>query len=115
MSFLKNIFSKKEEKVKSYEDFWDWFAKNERTFFEVVKRKGDIEKVFFDKLSVKLDELRTGFFFLTGMDDDNTVELIITVDGTVKNIVFAEDLVNAAPKLPAGNLQHLNLHRILQM
>jgi hypothetical protein len=33
------------------------------------------------------------------MFDDNTVELILTADGNTKNIVFVEDLVNAAPKI----------------
>ncbi len=33
------------------------------------------------------------------MYNDNTVELVLTADGAVKNIVFVEELVNAAPKL----------------
>lgn len=33
------------------------------------------------------------------MYDENTVELIITPDGDLKNIAFAEELVEAAPKL----------------
>ncbi|MEO8150857.1 MAG: hypothetical protein ABI723_24705 [Bacteroidia bacterium] len=99
MSFLKNIFSKKDEPVKSYEDFWNWFHKNEKTFFNVVKEHSNIEKDFFYKLSPKLNEIKDGFFYLTGMYDDNTAELIITADGTIKNIVFAEELVNEAPKI----------------
>lgn len=74
MSFLKNILSKKDEPVKSHEDFWNWFHKNEKTFFKVVKEKGDIEKDFFNRLSPKLNELKDGFFYLTGMHNDNTVE-----------------------------------------
>jgi hypothetical protein len=99
MSFLKNIFKKKEKPIKSYEDFWDWFRENEKFFFGVVKGRGDVKRFFFDKLSVKLNELRPGFFYLVGMPGKNTVELILTADGIVKNIAFAEELVKAAPRI----------------
>ena len=99
MSLLKNLFGKKDTPIKSHDDFWSWFQKNEKTFFNVVKQHKNIEKSFFDKLSPKLNELKEGFFFLTGMFDDNTVELVITAEGVVKNIVFVEELVNSAPKI----------------
>ena len=38
MSLLKNIFGKKDEPIKTYNDFWNWFQKNEKAFFDVVKR-----------------------------------------------------------------------------
>ncbi len=97
MSFLKKIFSKKAEPIKSYSDFWNWFQANEKTFFQVVKTRKNIDTGFFDKLSTKLAELKDGYFFLTGMYDDNTVELIFTADGNLKNIVFVEELVEHAP------------------
>lgn len=99
MSFLKNIFSKKDEPIKSYSDFWIWFQNNEQVFFNVVKSHKDIEKGFFDKLSPKLSELKDGYFYLTGMYDDNTVELVFTADGNTKNIIFIEELVEQAPKI----------------
>jgi hypothetical protein len=102
MSFIKNIFGKKNEPIKSYSDFWNWFQKNEKEFFKVVKNSKeskDIEKGFFDKLSPKLGELKEGYFYLTGMTDDNTAELVLTADGDIKNIVFVEELVNAAPQI----------------
>jgi Family of unknown function (DUF695) len=99
MAFLKNIFGKKEEPLKSYNDFWIWFQKNEKTFFKVVKQHNNIEKDFFDKVSPKLGELKDGFFLLTGMYDDNTVELVITAEGIIKNIVFVEEFVNSAPEI----------------
>ncbi|MFN4027897.1 MAG: DUF695 domain-containing protein [Flavobacterium sp.] len=99
MSFLKNIFGKKDEPIMSYKDFWNWFQANEKTFFNVVKSHKDIEKGFFDKLSPKLTELKDGYFYLTGMYDDNTVELVLTADGNTKNIVFIEELVEQAPKI----------------
>lgn len=99
MSFIKSIFKTKDEPIKSYTDFWTWFQKNENEFFNVVKKPKDIENGFFDKLSPKLGELKDGYHFLTGMFDDNTVELVFTADGNTKNIVFIEELVEAAPKI----------------
>lgn len=99
MSFLKNIFGKKDAPIKNDADFWNWFQKNEKAFYKVVKSRHNIEKGFFDKLSPKLSELKDGYFYLTGMYDDNTVELVLTADGTVKNIVFIEELVKAAPNI----------------
>jgi hypothetical protein len=99
MSFLKNIFGKKDAPIKSSSDFWGWFKKNERDFFNVVKNRQNIEKGFFDKLSPKLSELKEGYFYLTGMFDDNTVELVLTADGNTKNIVFIEELVASAPNI----------------
>lgn len=97
MGFLSKIFQKPEAPIKTYDEFWDWFLKHERKFFAVIKSQGDIEKEFFDKLSPKLGELKEGFWYLTGMYDDNTAELVITADGEIRNIVFVEELVAAAP------------------
>lgn len=99
MSFLKTIFKRKGESIRSYADFWSWFQKNERDFFNVVKSRQNIEKGFFDKLSPKLSELKNGYFYLTGMYDENTVELVLTADGNTNNIVFVEELVEQAPKI----------------
>ncbi|MBJ7429187.1 MAG: DUF695 domain-containing protein [Bacteroidia bacterium] len=99
MSFFKNIFGKKETPIKSYSDFWNWFKDNEKEFFSVVKAHTHIEKDFFDKLSPKLAELKEGYFYLTGMYNDDTVELILTADGNPKNMVFVEELVAEAPNI----------------
>jgi hypothetical protein len=99
MSLLKNIFSKKEVPVKTYEDFWKLFQKNEKTFFKVVKDENNIEENFFKKLSGKLDEIKDGFYYLTGMFDDNTAELVLTADGNLNNIIFIEEIINAAPAI----------------
>lgn len=99
MNFLKNIFKSKEAPIKSNSEFWAWFQNNERAFYSVVKEKGQVDKEFFSKLSPKLAELKDGFYFLTGMYDSNTVELILTADGAIKNIFFVEELVKAAPKI----------------
>jgi hypothetical protein len=100
MSIIKSIFGKKKETIKSNEDFWNWFEANEKEFFAIVFKRGDIENDFFSKLSPKLEELKEGYFFLAGMADEKTAELVLTADGSIKNIVFVDELVKAAPKLP---------------
>jgi len=99
MSFIKNIFGKKDTPINSNSDFWNWFQQNEKTFFKVVKTHKDIEKDFFDKLSPKLAELNDGYFYLTGMYNEDNAELILTADGNAKNIVFVEELVEQAPNI----------------
>lgn len=99
MGLLDKLFNKKEDSINSYEDFWKFFQKNEKSFFEVIKSHQNIEAGFFDKISPKLKELREGFWFLAGMFEDDVAELILTPDGIIKNIVFVEELVAAAPKL----------------
>ncbi|HRB71487.1 MAG TPA: DUF695 domain-containing protein [Flavobacterium sp.] len=100
MNFLKSIFKKKENIIKTDIDFWNWFQKNEQTFFEVVKKGENMERDFFDELSPKLSAIKDGIYFLTGMFDANTAELILTTDGVIKNIAFVEDLVKSAPVMP---------------
>jgi hypothetical protein len=100
MRILKELFGTKQQPINTYHDFWLWFQANERSFFAAVKAQRDVEKNFFNKLSPKLAELKSGYFFLTGMFDDNTAELILTADGIISNIVFVEELVAAAPLIP---------------
>lgn len=99
MKFFKSLFNKNEpsENLNSYDAFWAWFVKNEKQFYKVVKSHEDIHESFFEKLSPKLKEIKDGFWFLAGMFDDDTAELVLTADGDLKNIVFVEELVAAAP------------------
>lgn len=107
MSFLSKIFKKQEEPIRSYDDFWKWFLKNANTYQQVVKSNQHITRDFFDQLSPKLGELKDGFWHLTGMYDDNTAELIFTADGVIKNIVFVEELVAAAPVIKGWKFTEL--------
>lgn len=99
MSFLKNIFNKKEEPILTVNDFWNWFVANEKAFYNVLKKGQNIEVDFFNKLSPKLEQLKDGIYFLAGMSMDNVAELVFTPDGVIKNIAFIEELVQAAPIL----------------
>jgi hypothetical protein len=92
------IFLKEEELINSYKGFWSWFEIKEETFYKNIKSKKDIEG-FFNELSPKLKVLNGDFNFLVGMSPDGTLELVVTPDGVIKSIVFAEDLIRLAPKL----------------
>jgi hypothetical protein len=118
MSFLKTLLTKKENSIKSYDDFWTWFQANQRSFHNVVKKGQNFERDFFNKLSPKLAELNDGYYFLTGMLNDNTAELVFTADGRIKNFVFVEELVDSAPDIigwkftahkPALEIENVNI------
>lgn len=99
MSLMKNILRKKDQPITSYMDFWKWFQSNEKKFYKIVQQGENVEPQFFEVLTEQLQELRDGFFFLTGMSDETNAEIIFTADGNVKNIVFVEELVKAAPQI----------------
>lgn len=109
MSFFKNIFKKKEEEtvIKTYQDFWNWFLLHEKNFHKVIKEGGSesITHNFFDKIGPKLDQLKEGIFYLSGMLDDNTADLILTADGNLKNFYLIEELVSESPNLPNWKIQ----------
>ena len=96
MDYLKDLLQRAPI---TYAEFWTWFKKEERIFFKVIEERTDIEKKFFNPLSAKLAEVKDDIFYLTGMADDETVELILTPDGIVENVVFIEELVAAAPSI----------------
>ena len=99
MGFLKKIFGGKDENIviSSYADFWNWFKRHEKSFFKTVKDHEKVDEDFLRKLTPLLRQLSEDFYCVTGMVDDNTAELIISTDGIIKEFVFAEDFVAAAP------------------
>lgn len=100
MSFLKKLFGSKEEvKVVDDADFWNWFQLQERSFFNTIKNRKNVDTDFLDKVIPKLHQLNNQFYALVGMDDDHTAELVISAEGDIKTFVFVEDLVAAAPAI----------------
>jgi hypothetical protein len=99
MKFFKKFFSKKNQPIQTYADFWQWFSMREKEFFRIVQTQDDIQNNFFGELANKLDELKTGLSFMAGMPNEKMVELILTVDGAIHNIVFVEELIESAPPL----------------
>lgn len=100
MSFIRKMFDKKDDTIQTNAQFWDWFQKNEKTFFHVLNNKNaDVEADLFDRIFPKLNELKDGYYLLAGMADSETAELVITAEGEIKNIVFVEELIADAPKI----------------
>jgi hypothetical protein len=83
----------------TYKAFWDWFLTKEKIFFEVVKSRVNIEQQFFDVIGPELAKINSGYYFLSGVCDENTAELIVTVEGDIRKIAFAEELIAAAPEI----------------
>ncbi len=79
-------------------EFWEWFVQHEGHFFQAVQA-GDVEDGFFKTLAPRLAALHPGIYFLTGLHGPKA-ELVLTPDGNIKNIVFAEEFVAQAPVLP---------------
>ncbi|SHL60092.1 Family of unknown function [Chitinophaga jiangningensis] len=102
MGLLSKILGKdkSDNQADGYKNFWKWFQKHEQQFFKALKKKKDLEEDFFDQLTNELKQMNDGFFFLAGMMDKDTAELIITADGNIKTIPFVEELVAEAPQLP---------------
>jgi hypothetical protein len=102
MGLLAKLLNRQEKPlaITIYADFWAWFAKNQKAFRKVVENQKNIETDFFDKLQPHLTQVKNGIWFLTGMYDDSTAELILTADGNLATIAFVEELVAAAPALP---------------
>ena len=91
MNLINRLF-KKEKEIESYGDFWDWFVSNSERFYRVVKNNKNINSLFFSFLDPKIKKLHDGIFYLTGMSDSKTAELVLTADGSPRNIVFVEEM-----------------------
>lgn len=107
MEFFNQILGIKDDKALFYEDFWNWFTQNAQSFFVKIQSGDNINNELSKKLAPILSEFKDGFFFIAGMANENTAELIFTPDGVVKNVVFVEELVKAAPSIPNWNFTAL--------
>lgn len=93
IAFYKQI----EEDNSKYQNFWNWFLQMEKTFSDIIRTENDIQKNFISVLSEKLEGFGDKYFFLIGINEQNDIELIFSAEGIVKNVVFVEELVAAAP------------------
>jgi len=100
MSFLKKLFSgkKAQQSIDSPTAFWSWFLQEEKDFFKAIRGQHKVADLL-QQIIDRLQQLNPELYGLVGMYDDNTAELIITPDGDIKNIVFVEDIVAAAPAM----------------
>ena len=106
MGFLQKLMGKHQaivlDKVVHDKDtFWAWFQTQAAAFHHAVITQEKIDTDFFDPLSASLDRMHEGIYFLAGEAEAGVAELILTADGVYRNFAFIEDLVAAAPKLPA--------------
>lgn len=98
---MKNIFNYNQEHIiRDSTAFWNWFTSNEKSFYKALSERKNAENDFFNPLADRLEKLREGFYFVAGMSDGQTAELIFTAEGKVKNFVFIEALVAHAPEIP---------------
>lgn len=99
MKFLRRMFPSKYENIVTHKDFWDWFTIHQKKLWKTIYNGEKIEEVFFDTMMSKLNQIKDGIYFLAGMYDHQTAELILTADTNIKNIVFVEDLIKSAPDI----------------
>lgn len=88
-----------EKSADSYSEFWNWFITKESYFFNIIQDRERIEEEFLNLVHPKLGDVKDGLYLLAGMLDDNTAEFVITAEGDLKNIAFAEEIVASAPNL----------------
>lgn len=79
--------------------FWNWFAEHSKHFHTIVKEQNDVAKLFVNPVMEQLNKIRSGYYVLVGMVEDDLAELIITADGDVRVIPFIEKLVEEAPSI----------------
>ncbi|MGY6648089.1 DUF695 domain-containing protein [Wenyingzhuangia sp. IMCC45574] len=103
MKFFKNLFSAKKETtlpvITNDADFWKWFESNESTFFKVIDTQNNVAVNFLDKILPQLKTLDENYWVLCGMYSDEVAELIITVDGEIKDFYKVEELIEKSPQL----------------
>ncbi|MFU2093040.1 hypothetical protein [Ornithobacterium rhinotracheale] len=83
-----------------YQAFWDWFRTQEQSFHAIIM-EGDnstIEKEVLDPIIEHLKLVDGDLQALLGDAGNNMAELIVTPDGRVTSIVFAEELIAHAPQ-----------------
>ncbi|MGG9960088.1 DUF695 domain-containing protein [Ferruginibacter sp. SUN106] len=108
MSFLKKLFGGKKapQPIETPTAFWNWFLQQEPGFYTAIKSQ-DKAAEKLQQIIDQLQQLNPELYGLVGMYDDNTAELIITPDGDIKNIAFAEDIVTAAPAIKGWRITAL--------
>ena len=89
-----NIF-----KSNSEEEFWKWFAKNEKFIYENVENK-DIQEKLFDNISSRLHKIDENLVFEFSPIHDNKIrEFSISADGIKESFPTVEKLIAISPKI----------------
>lgn len=96
-----------ENKIKAYQEFWNWFSEHAEEFFDVIKSGEDIQDDFISRFAPKLNEVEPEIFFLVGMETADKAQLTFTPDGRIQQVYWAEKLVEMAPRLANWEFQAL--------
>lgn len=102
---LEPIYSK--NFADKFETFWQKFTLLSDNFYQIIKSNERVEEDFFEILTIMLDDIYDGIFFLAGIENGGIAELIFTPIGSPKNVLLVEELVASAPKLKSWNFHAL--------
>lgn len=91
----------------SYADFWNWFAQYEKDFHRRVRQQDNIAGYFLGKALPRLQEVQEGIHLLTGMATEETADLVLSANGDLKNMVFVDEAIAAAPSLEGWQFKAL--------
>lgn len=81
------------------EDFWKWFAKNEKFIYENVENKDKQEKLF-DDISRRLHKIDENLVFeFSPIHKNNIREFSISADGIKESFPAVENLIAKSPKI----------------
>lgn len=89
----------KNNEKESFQNFWYWFLKHEKEFFETLQNNINIDFNFFNKITPKLNEIHSGIYVQTRLLDKQTIELILTPFSIIRNIYIIEELIHNAPQI----------------
>lgn len=111
MSFFNKFFAKKKEvDITTYQEFWTWFQQNEKDFYKIVKEYKNVNRDCLSPIIEKIQLLNLELVCQVGMENDDTADLVITADGDVKQFIFVDEIIAAAPKL--SNWVFTNLKQV---
>ena len=100
MKFLQRLLGnspKKQLKINSIEEFWNWFEDHQIRFHKILDTGNQIELSFINPVFNKLQDLNTDAYLLAGMKDSKTAEIVFTAEGSIKVFPFILELVAKAP------------------
>lgn len=90
-----SIFNKQSKE----EIFWNWFTKNQETYYNGIENL-EIREILFDKLSSELQKVQSDLVFEFSPIHENGIrEFTISADGIKENFSSVISLVEKSPKI----------------
>lgn len=94
---LKKILGKGQIEIIEIADFWQWFNLHEKAFFQSIKAHEIVADNVLTPISSQLSKLYEGIYLLTGMQNGETAEIILSPEGDVKLFAIVEQIIEEAP------------------